>query len=223
MEENVNSGENPRLGQEDFQEQEDDPDFVPSPPCSQRNSVESSKSVMICGRRYQTQKERINKMIADLEADPERFHSEKLENQATLLSNMLKDLNINKIIGLADTEPDFLEIFGETEDQVSDWSITTKYRIQDLLIRAYNEVADRKASTQSGFKKLSYPSFNGDVLCYQEFKRRWHIEVVPERRPPALELAALRESVSAIAKAKIIASTSMGKAWKLLYLDYRTL
>ena len=110
-------------------------------------------------------------MIADLEADPERFHSEKLENQANLLSNMLKDLNINEIIGLADTEPDFLEIFGETEDQVSDWSITTKYRIQDLLIRAYDEVADRKASTQSGFKKLSYPSFNGDVLCYQEFKR----------------------------------------------------
>ena len=31
-EENVYSGENPRLGQEDFQEQEDDPDFVPSPP-----------------------------------------------------------------------------------------------------------------------------------------------------------------------------------------------
>ena len=167
---------------------------------------------MICGRRYQTQKEPINKMIADLEADPERFHSEKLESQATLLSNMLKDLNINEIISLADSKPDFLEIFGETEDQVSDWSITTKYRIQDLLIRAYDEVADRKASTQSGFKKLSYPHFNGDVLCYQEFKRRWRIEVIPEWRPPALELAALRESVPAIAKAKIIASTSMGKA-----------
>ena len=91
---------------------------------------------MIRGRRYQTQKEQINKMIADLEADPERFHSEKLENQANLLSNMLKDLNINEIIGLADTEPDFLEIFGETEDQVSHWSNTTKYRIQDLMIRA---------------------------------------------------------------------------------------
>ena len=72
-EETVNSGENLGLGQEDFQEQEDDPDFVPSPPCSQRNSVESSKSVMIRGRSYQSQKERINKMIAKLEADPERF------------------------------------------------------------------------------------------------------------------------------------------------------
>ena len=29
---NDNSGENPGLGQQDFQEQEDDPDFVPSPP-----------------------------------------------------------------------------------------------------------------------------------------------------------------------------------------------
>ena len=42
-------------------------------------------------------------MIADLEANPEKFHSEKLEKQATLLSSMLKDLNINEIIGLADT------------------------------------------------------------------------------------------------------------------------
>ena len=57
-------------------------------------------------------------MIADLEADPERLYSEKFENQANLLSNILKDLNINEIISLADTEPDFLEIFGETEDQV---------------------------------------------------------------------------------------------------------
>ena len=70
------------------------------------------------------------------------------------------------------------------------------------MIRAYKEVSDRKASTQTGFKKLNYPQFNGDVLNYQEFKRRWKIEVVPERRPPALELAALRESVPAITKAK---------------------
>ena len=73
-EETVNNGENLGLGQEDFQEQEEDRDFVP-PPCSPRNSIESSKSVRIWGRSYQSQKERINKMIADLEANPEKFHS----------------------------------------------------------------------------------------------------------------------------------------------------
>ena len=136
---------------------------------------------------------------------------------------MFKDMNITKIIGLADTEPDFIEVFGETEDQVSDWSHTAKYKIQDLMIRAYKEVSDRKASTQTGFKKLNYPQFNEDILNYQEFKRRWNIEVVPERRPPGLDLAALRKSVSVIAKAKIIAATSMAKAWKLLDLDYGNL
>ena len=55
-------------------------------------------------------------MNADLKADPKKFPSKKLEKQATLLSSMLKDLNINEIIGLADTEPNFIEIFGETED-----------------------------------------------------------------------------------------------------------
>ena len=91
------------------------------------------------------------------------------------------------------------------------------------MIRAYNEVSDRKASTRCGLKKLSYPHFNSDVLCYQECKRRWQIKVVPERRLPALELAALRESVPAIAKAKIITATSMGEAWTLLDLDYGNL
>ena len=83
-------------------------------------------------------------MLVNLEADPEKYHSEQLEKQATLLSSMLKDLDIIGIISLADTEPNFIEVFGETEDQVSDWSHTAKYRIQDLMIRAYKEVSDRK-------------------------------------------------------------------------------
>ena len=91
------------------------------------------------------------------------------------------------------------------------------------MIRAFKEVSDRKAATQTGFKKLNYPQFNGDVLNYQEFKRRWKIEVVPKRRPPALELAALRESIPALAKAKIVAATSMAEAWKMLDLDYGNL
>ena len=105
--------------QEDFQEEEDR-DFIPSPPSSPRNSIESSKSVRIRGRSYQSQKERINKLLTDLEADPDKYHSEQLEKQATLLSTMLKDLDITGIISLADSEPDFIEVFGETEDQVSD-------------------------------------------------------------------------------------------------------
>ena len=101
--------------------QEDYRDFVPSPSQSPRNSIESSKSVRIRGRSYQSQKERINKLLTDLEADPDKYHSEQLEKQATLLSTMLKDLDITGIISLADSEPDFIEVFGETEDQVSDW------------------------------------------------------------------------------------------------------
>ena len=88
------------------------------------------------------------------------------------------------------------------------------------MIRASKEVSDRKAVTQTGFKKLNLPQFNGDILNYQEFKTRWRIEVVPERRPPALELATLRESLPTPAKAKIIAVTTMAEAWKLLDLDY---
>ena len=99
---------------------------------------------------------------------------------------MLKDLDITGIISLADSEPNFIKVFGETEDQVSDWGNEAMNRIQDLMIRAYKEVSDRKASMQTGFKKLNYPQFNGDILNYQEFKKRWRIEVVPKRRLPVL-------------------------------------
>ena len=60
-----------------------------------------------------------------------------------------------------------------------------------MSYRAASEISARKASSQSGFTKLKYPTFSGDILSYQEFKRRWLEEVVPERKPQALELAAL--------------------------------
>ena len=61
-----------------------------------------------------------------------------------------------------------------------------------------------KSTTQSGFRKLAYPSFNGDILNYLEFKKCRKEEVVPEQKPVTLELAALREAVPIIAKGKLI-------------------
>ena len=92
-----------------------------------------------------------------------------------------------------------------------------------MLIRASKEVADRKAATQSGFEKLSYPSFNGDVLSYLEFKKRWKEEVIPERKPPALKLEALSDAVPALAKAKLTNISTMSEAWKILDMDYGNL
>ena len=48
-------------------------------------------------------------------------------------------------------------------------------------------------------------------------------EVVPERKPPALKLVTLRDSIPATAKAKIADVTTMVKAWKLLDLEYGNL
>ena len=81
-------------------------------------------------------------------------------------------MNMKHIISIADHDPDFLEIFGETEDQIDDWRHEMDDRIDDLMIRASKEISKRKAATQSGFKKLPYPYFNGDVLNYLEFMKR---------------------------------------------------
>ena len=100
-----------------------------------------------------------------------------------MLSSMVKSIEIDKIIILCETEPDFFSIFGETEDNISDWHLFTKVRIEDILIKASKEVVERKSVTQSGFRKLAYPNFNGNILDYLEFKKYWKEEVVPERKP----------------------------------------
>ena len=104
---------------------------------------------------------------------------------------MLHKQNVDNIIDKAEEESDFLTLFVEMEDLVNDLRNATEIRIQELESRAFKEVSDRKVATQTGFKKISYASFNREVLSYQEFKKQWSLEVVSERKPAALELAAL--------------------------------
>ena len=80
------------------------------------------------------------------------------------------------------------------------------------MIRTSREISERKAAIQSGFKKLAYPLFNGDILSYLKFKKRWSAEVISERKPPVLELVALRDSIPATAKARLADFTSMNEA-----------
>ena len=145
--------------------------FVPSLTHSPRNLLISSKSIKIEGNSYQIRKQKINRLLSEIEGNSSQHHSEHLEKQAALLSTMLTKMDIKHIISIADTEPDFLEIFGETEDQKDDWRHETEAQIDDLMIRASKEVSKSKAATQSVFKKLAYPQFNGDVLNYLEFKK----------------------------------------------------
>ena len=98
----VINGEDNGDCQEGLQDTEDH-GYIPTPPRSPRNSIESSKSVRIRERNYQSQKQRINNLLTELKADPDKNHSKHLEKQATLLSTMLKDLDLTGIISLADT------------------------------------------------------------------------------------------------------------------------
>ena len=95
-----------------------------------------------------------------------------------MLSLMLKSMEIDDIILLCETEPDFFLIFGETKDNIADWCLSTEVRIEDLLIKASKEVVERKSATHPGFRKLPYPNFNGDSYITLKY---WKEEVVPER------------------------------------------
>ena len=60
---------------------------------------------------------------------------------------MLKAMNIEHVLSLSDNHPYFLSIFGEVEDDIDDWCHVAEIRIEDLLIQASREVAERKLAT----------------------------------------------------------------------------
>ena len=92
----------------------------------------------------------------------------------------------------------------------------TKLRTTLLILISHNHSPIKTNKGYTRFKKLKYPKFDGDILYYQELQRRWRLEVVPEWKPVQLELAALREALTATAKAKIKDFMSVDKAWKII-------
>ena len=96
----------------------------------------SAITTKLKGKSYQACKKRINDLLNKLEEDSPSNHSENLKAQAIMLSSMLKSVQIDEIIILCETEPDFFSIFRETDYNISDWHLSTKVRIKDLLIRA---------------------------------------------------------------------------------------
>ena len=110
----------------------------------------------------------------------EEVHSEALLSSAKHIDSELSKLNIEKIIGLCDNDPELNEVFSSTVESIIKWEEDTKDRIEILLQKADKQIQTRKSAIQSGFEKRKYPSFNGDPLSYFAFKKRWKVEVESE-------------------------------------------
>ena len=83
----------------------------------------SAITTKLKGKSYQARKKRINDLLNQLEEDSPSNHSENLKEQAIMLSLILKSIEIDEFIILCETEPDFFSIFGETDDNISDWRL----------------------------------------------------------------------------------------------------
>ena len=116
--------ENPEDTQ-DLEENIQERDKVRSNHLSPQISLASSKTTKLKGRSYQARMVRIYNHLDVIEADSPSNHSEHLKEQASLLSSMLKLMEIDKILVLCESEPDFFTIFGEIEDNIHDWCHTT--------------------------------------------------------------------------------------------------
>ena len=91
----INGGNNAAEENPDGQEGnpgDDDPNY--SPRQSPRNLLTSSKSLKIEGKSYQIKKQRIDKLLNEIEENSSLHHSEHLEKQAARLPTMLNKMDI---------------------------------------------------------------------------------------------------------------------------------
>ena len=62
-----------------------------------RNSLGSSKTLILERKFYQIKKECINNLFSTLKADTQVHHSKYLEKQASILSTVLKDMDLKHV------------------------------------------------------------------------------------------------------------------------------
>ena len=80
--------------------------------------------------------------------------------------------------------------------------------------------SERPASHHTCLKKLDPPRFNGEIIEFPEFKRRWASQVHSEKLEEQAELDRLRDNVPESAKKMLTGEKSLDSAWKILVKLY---
>ena len=98
-------------------------------------------------------------------------------------------------------------------------------RIDSLEMALVTKIKDN-SSTGSGLrtsapshtylKKQDPPKFDGDILQFPEFKRRWGSQVHSEKLEEQAELDRLRDNIPVEAKKMLTGEKSLENAWKIL-------
>merc|ERR1712082_420313 len=77
-----------------------------------------------------------------------------------------------------------------------------------------------KPKEQVFLEKTKPPKFNGDVLEFAEFKRKWMAQVNKANLPEESELDKLRDNIPKEAKDQLYAVEKLDEAWKILSQRY---
>ena len=140
-------------------------------PQSSRAPSESGSIISNAVRRFQRARVKITAQLNSLETD-EEVHTKELKERVKIVKENFKALRINEILDRFLYDPNQDEIYGAFADEIDDWSELCDGKIEELKIRAERQISQRKAATQSGFEKRSYPKFKGEKLTYYVFKEK---------------------------------------------------
>ena len=151
--------------------------------------------------------------------------------QAQGYRNSLLDISTRIGAGLPKLAEDLIKISDVSEvtgiqTQLSEFTSLERARVDSLEMALVTKIKDdvvaaARSSGHSGhshtyLKKQDPPQFNGDILDYPEFVRRWGSQVHSEKLEEQSELDRLRDNIPNDAKKMLTGEKSLVGAWKIL-------
>ena len=162
----------------------------------------------------------ISKQVKDTDYNPQEIKKKlnRLEQRLDQLAPLVTKL---AMLPEDELDEDHVDKYGTIEI----WINKTQDEIVDLnceIQKKIDKICDSNPSKflQTSLKKRSPPTFNGDILEYTEFKRKWRALVSTLKPDQSSELELLKEHIPDEGKKRIYNVENLDAAWCLLDSAY---
>ena len=195
------------------------------------NVVQESKLKDFLEDQMKSERKAVHDSITLLTSTVSNLPSGSISSaQALGYRNSLHDVSARLGTDIPKLVENLLRLAGNTEvsrikKELSEYSSMERARIDSLEMALVTKIKDN-SSTGSGLrtsapshtylKKQDPPKFDGDILQFPEFKRRWGSQVHSEKLEEQAELDRLRDNIPVEAKKMLTGEKSLENAWKIL-------
>ena len=195
---------------------------------------EELKVKKLVENQINTEKKTIQDSITNISTTVSNFANNSIgASQGQALRSSLSEISIRIDEKLQKLYEQILKFLSDSEAdnfqaEYGEFIAMQKARIDSIemaIVTKTKEMSVPSSSRASGtghtyLKKVDPPKFNGDILDFPEFKRKWAASVTREKLEEESELDRLRDNVPESARKMLIGEKSLANAWKILTKMY---